>query len=303
MGGVPLLPQELAGAQQQARAHLPPHDVGPLVEQQRQVAVARRPLGHELADDRLGRRPHHHRLLELLAAGVGDHRPGGGRRTAPRSRQDARDRRSAGVPVHRRGQAARPHPHRPPNGRRRRRRRARAAAGAAAPASAPHRQPPGPLRMAEPARAARLEGLVLHYADDLDAKMNQAGALVAAVDAGWTSYDRSFGRDFFRHLPDSQPGPAADQPAGEHSDEPPDDALAVANRLFAPFDGPQAGNREGGQAGNGERRQAGKGEARQQGGGGAADSRISPAAAPERSARPALDPEPPPDPATLDLFG
>ena len=74
VGGVALLPQELGGAQEQARAQLPAHDVGPLVEQQRQVAVALHPLGHELADDGLARRPHDDRLVELLAARDGDDR-------------------------------------------------------------------------------------------------------------------------------------------------------------------------------------------------------------------------------------
>ena len=72
--GVALLPEELAGAQEEARPQLPAHDVGPLVEQQRQVAVALDPLGHELADDRLAGGAHDDRLLELLAAGDGDHR-------------------------------------------------------------------------------------------------------------------------------------------------------------------------------------------------------------------------------------
>ena len=58
VGGVALLPEELRGAQEHPRPQLPPHDVGPLVEQQRQVAVAGDPLGHELADDGLGRRPY-----------------------------------------------------------------------------------------------------------------------------------------------------------------------------------------------------------------------------------------------------
>ena len=44
-----------------------------------------------------------------------------------------------------------------------------------------------------------LEALVLHYADDLDAKMNAAGQLLADVgDGDWSAYDRSFGRSFFR---------------------------------------------------------------------------------------------------------
>ncbi len=74
MGGVALLPQELGGAQEQPRAQLPAHDVGPLVEQQRQVPVALDPAGHRVADDRLGGRAHGQRLGQLLTAAVGDHR-------------------------------------------------------------------------------------------------------------------------------------------------------------------------------------------------------------------------------------
>ena len=74
VGGVALLPEELAGAQEEAGPQLPAHDVGPLVQQQRQVAVALDPLGHELADDGLAGGPDDDRLLELLAPGEGDHR-------------------------------------------------------------------------------------------------------------------------------------------------------------------------------------------------------------------------------------
>jgi 3'-5' exoribonuclease len=44
-----------------------------------------------------------------------------------------------------------------------------------------------------------LEAIILHFADDLDAKVNQATALINAVEEGWTAYDGNFGRDFFRH--------------------------------------------------------------------------------------------------------
>jgi 3'-5' exoribonuclease len=44
-----------------------------------------------------------------------------------------------------------------------------------------------------------LEALILHFADDLDAKVNQAAALVASVEEGWTPYDSNFAREFFRH--------------------------------------------------------------------------------------------------------
>lgn len=44
-----------------------------------------------------------------------------------------------------------------------------------------------------------LEALVLHYADDLDAKMNAAGQLLSGVEEGdWSAYDRSFARSFFK---------------------------------------------------------------------------------------------------------
>src|SRR5512146_2333005 len=57
-----------------------------------------------------------------------------------------------------------------------------------------------------------LEGLILHYCDDLDAKMNQALGLIAGVERGWTPHDRAFGRDFMRHVP----GAAAGSGKGNH---------------------------------------------------------------------------------------
>lgn len=45
-----------------------------------------------------------------------------------------------------------------------------------------------------------LEALLLHYADDLDAKFAQAHALLRAAPTDWSDYDRSFGRDFLDHL-------------------------------------------------------------------------------------------------------
>ena len=72
--GVALLPEELRGAQEQSRPQFPAHDVAPLIEQQRQVAVALDPLGHELTDHGLRGRAHHDRLGQFLAPGVGDDR-------------------------------------------------------------------------------------------------------------------------------------------------------------------------------------------------------------------------------------
>ena len=70
--GVPFLPEELERAQEEPRAHLPAHDVRPLVDEQRQIAIALHPLGEHRVDDRLGRGPNDQRLVELLAAAVRD---------------------------------------------------------------------------------------------------------------------------------------------------------------------------------------------------------------------------------------
>ncbi|HSJ10029.1 MAG TPA: HD domain-containing protein [Longimicrobiales bacterium] len=52
-----------------------------------------------------------------------------------------------------------------------------------------------------PREPRTLEALVLHYADDIDAKVSQVGSLLNAVPAGWSAYDRSLARDFYRHMP------------------------------------------------------------------------------------------------------
>jgi 3'-5' exoribonuclease len=60
-----------------------------------------------------------------------------------------------------------------------------------------------------------LEALVLHYADDLDAKMNAAGQLLSRVQPGdWSAYDRSFGRSFFRPSDRNTSRNEADDDAG-----------------------------------------------------------------------------------------
>lgn len=64
-----------------------------------------------------------------------------------------------------------------------------------------------------------LEGLVLHYADDLDAKMNAAGQLLSEVGAGdWSGYDRSFARSFYKPSPPSNG--RAEIEDGRHAAEP-----------------------------------------------------------------------------------
>jgi 3'-5' exoribonuclease len=57
-----------------------------------------------------------------------------------------------------------------------------------------------------PREPRTLEGIVLHYADDLDAKLNQVGSLFDAVHTGWTAYDRSLARDFLKHRIPEQGG-------------------------------------------------------------------------------------------------
>ena len=66
VGRVAFLPEELARAKEDPWPELPADDVGPLVEQQRKVPVALDPLGHELAEDRLARRPDDQRLGRSL---------------------------------------------------------------------------------------------------------------------------------------------------------------------------------------------------------------------------------------------
>ena len=65
---VALLPQEFGGAQEQARTHLPAHDVRPLVAQDRQVAVRLNPVLIGIPDNGLRGRTHDQLLFEL---GVG----------------------------------------------------------------------------------------------------------------------------------------------------------------------------------------------------------------------------------------
>ena len=74
MGSVPLLPQELGGAQKQPRPHLPAHHVRPLVDEEGQVPVGADPFGVQVADDGLRGGAHYQWLLQLLPPSVGHHR-------------------------------------------------------------------------------------------------------------------------------------------------------------------------------------------------------------------------------------
>ena len=72
-----------------------------------------------------------------------------------------------------------------------------------------------------PREPATLEALILHFVDDLDAKMTQARALISGVDSGWTTYDRSLGRDLYRHLTGGAGAPPPEsQGFADDADEP-----------------------------------------------------------------------------------
>lgn len=59
-----------------------------------------------------------------------------------------------------------------------------------------------------------LEALILHHADDLDAKLNRVNTMLAKVEpGGWTEMDRNLGRAFFR--PESPEGGPGDGPRGD----------------------------------------------------------------------------------------
>ena len=70
-----------------------------------------------------------------------------------------------------------------------------------------------------------VEGLLLHYADDLDAKVNQATTLLAGVPSGeWSGYDRSLARAFFQ--------PPETASTDEVEPVSPDDAVELFIDLF-----------------------------------------------------------------------
>ncbi|MGH7501587.1 MAG: HD domain-containing protein [Longimicrobiales bacterium] len=67
-----------------------------------------------------------------------------------------------------------------------------------------------------------LEGLLLHYADDLDAKLAMAQAAMKGIESGWSERDRIHNRDWLRHqpparlsgtAPDGQPEARGKEPA------------------------------------------------------------------------------------------
>ena len=72
VGSMPLLPEELRSTEEEARALFPAHDVAPLIYQDRQIAPRLNPFAVHIADDGLRGGAHDKRLLELLAARVGN---------------------------------------------------------------------------------------------------------------------------------------------------------------------------------------------------------------------------------------
>ncbi len=65
VNGVSFLPQELGGPQKHPRPHFPADDVGPLVDQNRQIAMTLHPLGVRGADDRFAGRANDQRFFQL----------------------------------------------------------------------------------------------------------------------------------------------------------------------------------------------------------------------------------------------
>jgi len=99
-----------------------------------------------------------------------------------------------------------------------------------------------------PREPAMLEGLILHYADDLDAKLQQVAQLLAQGEGSWTAYDRGFRREFLRHRPPTPDqvttAPAAvefvpdDDPEGRETTAPPDPLQPVTLAPEPPADHP-----------------------------------------------------------------
>jgi 3'-5' exoribonuclease len=61
-----------------------------------------------------------------------------------------------------------------------------------------------------------IEALVLHYADDLDAKLNQAAAVLDGVDPGnWSGFDRSLARALYLPASAREVGPGGKDSSGD----------------------------------------------------------------------------------------
>ena len=73
MGGMAFLPEEFSGAEEQACAHFPAHYIGPLVDEDRQVAVAADPVLIRVPDNGFAGWAHH-QLFFQFGIGIG-HQP------------------------------------------------------------------------------------------------------------------------------------------------------------------------------------------------------------------------------------
>lgn len=73
----------------------------------------------------------------------------------------------------------------------------------------------GRYEWASPREPRILEAVLLHHADDMDAKMQQAFDLTRAVDSGWSAYSRSLGGELLRHRDDETVEQARRRLAGE----------------------------------------------------------------------------------------
>ena len=65
MRGVAFLPEELTGSQEEPSPHFPPHDVRPLVDQQRKITIGLDPPAECIADDRLAGGADDERLFQV----------------------------------------------------------------------------------------------------------------------------------------------------------------------------------------------------------------------------------------------
>ena len=79
MGGMPLLPEKFAGAKKRPRRLFPAHNVAPLIDFKRQIAVGLYPFGIHRPENRLGSGTDRQRLGKLFSARDGHHGDLGGK--------------------------------------------------------------------------------------------------------------------------------------------------------------------------------------------------------------------------------
>jgi 3'-5' exoribonuclease len=83
----------------------------------------------------------------------------------------------------------------------------------------------GRLEWASPKVPQTLEALILHYADDLDSKMNPAMALLRDLDEGeWTGFDRNLARQLYN--------PPSFPPSSPVKPVPPEEVVGVLIDMF-----------------------------------------------------------------------